>query len=704
MIIKKNTYEKVYYLLIIALLSYLTLFSYISELWFTTNDDIRHYLAPYSEWMDSAQAYGRIHHYVNGLYVQVTRLFDSYIYYRATHIVMMITMIFSFGWLISTTLRERYMGYIYMVLLATLWQNSGGHNMIGSYPFYVAFTVTSLLLTTIYFVKYLREEKRLYLWISLLFWIFTLKGSELWLLYLPMLLLFAYGESNKDGISKRIIASLSVAKWHIALTILSVVSYFVFKLYCGTSYSGSTIGTASFHTIFQTWMEYTFGLLPGLKFYYSLEDTGLKFMLGLISFKMFFVSSAVFVLLLFLRSKIENIHMEKRKYLLTIVIGLYTLFAPNFLISLTYKYQAWAGGERIKDYLYSSLSYFSIVFFIFLFLFVLRRWKPLYILFSFLIALIVFSTQLNNKYIGELYETHSKKFFIVDAFLQSKYIQKDILGHKILAPTLWDGMVVRDGVWNSYSKNRIGSEVNFIKKGKADEKIIYVTSELNKDAPFMIYSQKNIIKAIFTSVRRCNKNSPCYLIYIGDSTEEMSGTAIKQYSYDNNKLLSVSKLSEGKVIKDIILFEPKNIIKDSQVIALVDYNPLPLYAPATYGTEFISGVYRWEGEVGNFIWASGDVDMKLINGSGREARYRLQMELGTLKERNVIFSLNGKEVYEVHLKAGERFHKVDLSFDLPAGENRLKITTDVPAAEPGNGDHRKMSFSMGRVKYSIESR
>jgi len=693
--------ERGFYILSIILIAYLTLFSYIEDMKFTTNDDLIHYIATYSGWIELAKATGRVQHYMNGLYIQMTILFSDFIYYRTIHIITILSMIFAFGWLIKLSFRSRYMGYLYMLILSTLWQNSGGHNMIGSYPFYVAFTQLSLLLTIIFQIKYIRNNNKLFLILSIFFWILTIKGSELWILYLPIVMLFSFAESSMSSFYDRVISSVKYSMWHIIFVVISLTIYVWFKHYSSGGYDGSTISIPSYYIVVSAWLEYTFGLFPGLKFYYILQYLGWDYLLSIVDYKIVLVSISLFSFLFFLREKIENIEISSGKYKMIFIISIMALFIPNFLISLTHKYQVWAGGSMIVEYLYSSLSYFVIAFLISMLLFIARRRVYIYTFLIMVIAILSFFTGINNKYIGKLYETDSRKFFTLDAFLHSKYIENLKNDEKISAPEFMKFLKADSELLKEYSKRVVGKEVTFSSVKSSDKYLKFITGDLDKSTPFMIYSQKGVVKAILLSSDRCSSIKPCYLIHSGDPVYADNYLWINSYKDDHNNTIIKNIIKGDWRYRDTVMFEPTDIIKDNQIIAILDYDPSALYIPTIYGIEFLSGLYNWEGEIGEFVWASGDVKIKLTNNYKRKANYRLQMSLGTMKERDVIFSINGKEINRVHLATGERFNKVNFVFELPIGENILDITTDVKAAEPGNGDHRVLSFSMGNINYSI---
>jgi len=702
-------YEKIYYILIILTLAYMNIFYHIWEIRFGTNDDIRMFLGGYDFWTTDAKIQGRIEYYIGGLFAQIPLLFKNFLYYNIVRISIVLVMILTFGWFINTLFRNRYMGYIYMIIMSTLWQNSvtsfdhtEGHNLIYTYPFYIIFPIITFLITVIFFVKYIRYDNFKYMIVSLVFWILTLKGSEFWVMYLPILPMLVYIELPKNRFNISFFKAILYSKWHIILTIINIIIYLLFRSYNASHYNGNSINLSSIERILSSWMEYTFALLPGLKFYYTYEKVGIQYILNLINFEIIFVSISVFILLQILRKKIIDIHITSINYIYIVVIAIYALLAPNFLISLTYKYQDWSSSTPISDYLYSSFSYFVIAFFIFILLFAFKRLKIIYIIISIIISLLVLTTGINNRFVGMQYESMGKKFTMIDAFLNSKDITNSSEILNISAPSLWSGLVAYSDFWSKYAKHKNDKEINFIKGYKSNRTIEYISSKLDKSSPFMIYSENNIVQSIFVLSQKCNNITPCYLLYSGDALNFKNHLYVEIYIYNKATPIMIDKIDDSNSkYSEVLIYKPTNSINSDQIIALIDYNPLSFFKPTIYSIEFLSGLYNWEGGFGNFVWSSGDVKVRLINRNIKTTKYRLQLNLGTLQDRNVIFNINGKEIKKVHLKANTKSHKVDIYFELPIGDNILDITTDKPAIKPDTADNRLLSFSMANIIYKM---
>ena len=89
----------------------------------------------------------------------------------------------------------------------------------------------------------------------------------------------------------------------------------------------------------------------------------------------------------------------------------------------------------------------------------------------------------------------------------------------------------------------------------------------------------------------------------------------------------------------------------------------------------------------------------LDNSSGKESEYTLTTTIGTLKERSVWILVNGVKVESIDLNAGES-KMVKVVFKAKAGKNMLKFKTDKASEFPGNGDQRKLAFSLSTFSLS----
>lgn len=681
----------IFFSLSIMILIYLSIFFHIFDVQFMTHDDINHYVSDYKDWVKAAYLQGRIEFFIDGIYQHILLANTSYVYYRSWQIFTIIAIIFSLGFFINILLREKYIGYLYMILLATLWQNSVGHNLIGSYPLYKGIAFVFFLASLMTYIKYIRTNKRKYLIASLIFWSITLRGSEFWVVYLPFFVIFGFYELENNAIFKRFYRSIAVSKWHILLLIISTIVYYLFRESTSGGFSSNIMQIDSISTVISTWMKYTFGLTPGIQFYSNADFKGFDYILGMIDFQIIFTASFSFVLMIMIRKYIKDTDISKKSILVILLAGLYGIFAPNFLISLTHKYQYWAEGNAIIDYLYSSFSYFAIVLILFLILLLLRRRPKGYVSFSLFITILILGTLLNNKYIGNLQEEDNRKFFFLDAFLYSNYSKA--LGNKPIMFSNLSVIPVSAVDLKRLAKKRGKVDLNFIEKGQADNMLVYFGAQNHdKDDTYMIYVEDNITKAIFTSSKRCNKVNPCYIV--GSDRNTLDGLP---------KVIAFGK--ENFQYRDINLFELNEKIPFNEISSITIYNPETIYkysqAQKEYQIEFLDGILNWAGGYGQDAWSDGNVTAKIYNRRNFEAKREISFTLGTFEKRNISIYIDGKLIKRVSLAPQEFQVPVKLTLDLKPGQTLMELKTDASANFPGNGYGKKVTFLISNVSYGV---
>ena len=107
------------------------------------------------------------------------------------------------------------------------------------------------------------------------------------------------------------------------------------------------------------------------------------------------------------------------------------------------------------------------------------------------------------------------------------------------------------------------------------------------------------------------------------------------------------------------------------------------------------GFYGWEGEPGKFRWAGDNANIVLYNHKDEIETKIISFELGTLRDREIIITLNNQTLEKFKMKRGN-VSKHSYSLQLKQGKNTLRFETDEPAIVPGGVDNRKLLFSFGK--------
>lgn len=114
---------------------------------------------------------------------------------------------------------------------------------------------------------------------------------------------------------------------------------------------------------------------------------------------------------------------------------------------------------------------------------------------------------------------------------------------------------------------------------------------------------------------------------------------------------------------------------------------------------FQSGFIGWErfGASGFGSWTDGDASMLLVQPSSSTEKVHVSMMLGSPAARRVTVHYRGRTIATYGLSGTERLPIV-FDLDVTPGQSQLVMTTDRPAARPGNGDTRRIAFGVAGVR------
>ncbi|WP_416652698.1 hypothetical protein [Candidatus Pseudothioglobus sp. Uisw_086] len=676
------------------LISYFGFSIYILGVGSVTGDDLSHSSAASDYGTFAAYDQARIAHFFNAFLVPVPYLFDSHIYYKAIQIFTNIAFIVSIGAVLSILFKNKYIWYVYSILAITLWQNSDAHNLMVSYPFYIGFSIFTFSISSIFFIYYLRLSKDIYLLFSLVTWIFTSKGTEFYMMYFPMFFFIAYFESNKNNFKEKVKDTFRNIKWHALVTFFLFIAYVIFRNSVESSYAGSKV-SLDFSSFLSSLVTYSIGLAPGAQAYFNFKNYSIFEFTELIDPYIIVVSILVIYLLIILKEKIQQIDLSN-KYLLLVL--LYLTLAPNFLISLTTKYQYYVSYHGVNNYLYSSHSFFAIVFTIIIAL-TLSKKNVYYYILVVIISIFVLLTQVNNKLIGGEQTHYSEKYFLLDALLNSSYISNKGNEIKILAPTLWDEMTVvktetedywTDDAWTRYAQRKVKRDIKIERYASNNDAIIEYLIGNKNESSFLTYSEENKLQAIFVSSENCNKKNPCYLLSINES---LSGNVMQNTFITNDTIYKTQTLSSPNKENNygISTYLIKSDIEDRDMTVLLEYDPM---LKAQKIINFDAGFYPEE-NLGNdhWVWAfdNGIINIKSL----KNTKVELTISIKVASKRAVTFNLNDETIKENFIDTNIK--NISFIANLTKGDNQLKIVTDAQPIKLNEADDRVFSYAIFNI-------
>lgn len=671
---------------------------HIQGVLFTTADDLSISQLKYADHIKIAEGQGRYGFYLFGWFQTVPYLIDSFIYFKTIQILSIGSVAAAISIFAAILFRNKHFGFGLAILTLALWQNSEGHNFLTAYPFFVALQIVLFMLSLIFFLIYIRKSNNNYLFASLFFWFLVAFGAiDFWIIYLPLYFFILYYESTNLNFKKRILFALINIKWFVLIGFFLVVLFFWYKSFTGATYGGH-ITRFDMMRIFETWMTYAFGLLPGIQFYYDLGNYDIRYLIKSITFNMLFVSSLFAYVMLVMRNNLAGIFTGKKYYML-VVVGIYGIFAPVFLISLTLKYQEWALERGVNDYLYSAFSYFAIAYILLILFSLVAKKKYIYIFGVMIVALLSLSVQVHNGLVGEKQAKASEKLLMLNALLASDFI-KAKHQENILAPSLWDDSVaVREeklnywdaykNVWTDYAKIKYSKEVNIRESGNYKEKIDFIRSEKSLDSK-LYYIKDNYIEAIFTFKSACHSYSPCYVL--NHSSMDGLKNILTNTFINENQYANVEKLANPSgAYRNIHYFSLKNI-KEDDLIGMFNYNPLLNKKPMV---EFDSNFYRMETDGNNsWVWAKGESTITINYLDDHDVTLEMDIEPAVKSEFEI--QINGNAV-KLYLEDG-KVNNFALKAFLKKGENHIRFIPLAKAIRLSEVDPRFFAFRLFAIK------
>jgi len=651
---------------------------------FDTNDDMIVAMSDYNFWIGCARGQGRIGFLFGGPFTWVPYIFNNIIYFKFIQIFSILLLIISLGILAGVLLRNRFIGYLFVALLLTLWQNSiHQHNMLVAFPFSVTFFATLYVLSYILLIFYLRAKRLWFLLGSLFFWLVTMFTNEIWFSYLPILVAIVFIECKQKN-WLNFFKVLNIIKWHLAITIICLFAYWAYKYYYPSEYEGNTLHSFNISRICIAIATYSAGLFPGFKFFIDIKR-GYIDIYNILNANAFTISIILFVLLLWIKDKIFLKKIKLSKYLVCFSAIIYAIITPNILISLTSKYQVWVEAGT-TDYLYSSYSFFAIALLFTIILYIFARRRILYILSALIISSLAYSVQVNNAIVAECQAHDASKWVLIDAFLESHIYKDSNKLDSISAPTLWNWTLFQPDYWTRYFKNKTGRDVNVLKTSGAIASLTYV-EQSTFDGGYLIYSVDSIVHTIYTQSKHVNRNKLCYLISMGDN----AGINL----IDDRQLLTVPNgtircfvLSDGFRIKGVTVFEIGQQVKLNELLGFTTTNPNVFHKPVV---NYLSGFYDLEMDV-NSTWRWSSNAGKISINSHENQSVNIVLDVILVSPGNLTCKVNDSTKCFIFKESLTK--EIEIKTELKKGNNILSLESNIKPVSLNPNDPRVFSFRL----------
>lgn len=484
---------------------------------------------------------------------KIPHLINEFWFWKSTQIAMFIISILSIAYFLKIVFQNRYIAYLYTLLFISFMQFTFQHNILFAYPLYFHFAITTIAFSGILLIKYFETKTIWRLILSITLYAIALMTYEMHLIYSILILFLTLKYKNKFG---DILKTLSP---YILITLLYIAIDFYFKFYLQSrTYSGTTIELNSIVDILRAILFYTSSSMPTFVAIF-LEDINKIYLNKVVDInftieaiwiiKSLIVLGVSYYLLRELKDKLE---LKFIYYSLS--ISLFFIFAPNILISLTGKYQAWA---KNYDFHYVTTHYSSIamsIFIILFALFIIQKIKSRYYSIALLISIslffgaISFATDFANSYTIRSLTLSSAKWRVIDSWTQTDSFKNLKNGSIVDGKSLWRHqysiMRVPNNYWSKYVKNQTSKVINIRNRYLKSDKLLLFQNFETSNTILIFYSKKDKLATLIS-----NENYRKYNIEIEYKNRKytLSLNRVKSSLYTNS-IDNVENIDKLKIL------------------------------------------------------------------------------------------------------------------------------------------------------------
>lgn len=719
--ISNSSFEKK--LIILIFLLSLSFMHYLYGISFTTMDDLWFSLLSlhnglYAETVQWALDQGRFQYFFVTPILQISHIIESAFYYNIWTFIGFITISSSLVYFISYFLKNRFIGILCMIYLLALYQNGWGHNLITSYSFYIWFSLSTFIISMIYLDKYIKTKsnKTFYLYNILVFYSFSNESIVLFFILFSFYII----SENWGLLKNKKIKSLIFIYGSL---IIYLIVYFSFKMFGATelSYEGTNLNL-DVMAIFKTLWQYSISGIPG---YYFLDGTYTNiisnfqedmpynyFDILLLSIG---ITGVIKVIAIIFSSYVIAYKLRKNLNFLinnksTMNMGLFLIsfvFASNFLVALTPKYQAWVIKYEDVSYTSSSFSFIGfILLFIIIFILITKINKEFYfkitlVLYITSISLLSLFTSYTNFYLKLDQIQSTQKWILVDKMIDSKAFKgipplSNILGTSLIS-NVHGILNTDDRYWTSYINIKTGhgkdSRGILIKTEDIDKSnytIRYDESSIKNVRAYLLLEDKinNTIYGYFSdSIRNYQivgkaENDSTIKIFINErlifTTYTRDGIfEVENININKNDILKISYSS--KIIENSLIFNASTVKSNFSGVKYIYYKGF-------YKDE---GTHRWSGPNNKSV-------IKINNRSKNNVITSLSFSISSLRKKKVNIYINNKLIETLHIdKINKKYDIILKHLVLNKGTNYLEFDDLIGTMSPQNSsDTRKLGFSI----------
>lgn len=432
-----------------------------------------------------AHTAGRFYFLVTLPFYRLPYVFDNLLIANGVNLAFVAIGVVLLGAIIKKLFCDKWMGLLAMVVFLAFLSIKGNWNPITNLRWYFTFTFDLLLLSFYLLLSYRNSNKRVHLIISVISFAVALLFYEVYLLYLPLLIIFAVKPEVYRSEKKLLKKCLWVLRFSwpfllVAFVYLSI--YFGFRVLYPATYAGTSFAPdLKIYQSYQAMLRLARGSYPlyfiaenKMVFYEGSEklfnhySTLKEFLLSIKALSLIKSFIVAFLFYYFLsRAKRSNI----KALLLIMFVAVLYIYLPHLPLALSSKYTK---IDYLNNYLTTYFGYFSMILFL-TGLFSLVPFihkKLLKEVVNGILVFIVFSGSLLTDYINDSMLTGLRgpynRQLCIDTFIETDEFKQLPSKTKLYSPNLYSKNYSTGGYsnqfkWEYYTEPKTGKDVSFLR-------------------------------------------------------------------------------------------------------------------------------------------------------------------------------------------------------------------------------------------------
>lgn len=727
--------------LLIAVLGIITLYPVVLT-GYTTNDDMNMAIEKFGYFQESflnpAKIQGRFNFLLTVPLSRVPFLIENPIYFHLFRTGSTIVAIASFSLLLSHIFASAYIGFLSSSIFLILVQNNWDHNALTSYPFVFNFIFICFIISFYFFTKFLKNniERDGIISGAFFFVAMMIESFALFLILfggVSFVYKYKFGAYRGRKLWGEVFRSL---KWLLRFFGLYLIFYVSWRTYFNSSYDGNTLSFTDLKLTIRVIYELSCSAFPfaSLRLFFNPEKYAVVSAeyaistLGLIKgmqIEWLIKALVSFCLIFFLLKKLTRVQVKNN--LLWYALGLFFIFIflPNILLGFTPKYKNWI-LNGVDSYVYTYYSLFGFVGFVSILVLLglntTKNRSSLSICYSLVMAFsfsfLAFVVEVSNSFYFKDQRLSHSRWVIVSKFLNSSCFKTLNNGDFIYGPSLFTSTrgiaAINSEYWSDYifyktkKKIKVISSADELKNTNVSNFKLYYMKFFQEPVSYnqiLIYSEIKDPYSLIDGIAASHE----FVIYSLSKNKRMTMLGSwrnKKASQFDLEINGIADIQDSSGIFITELFFERGVrevyVKSSEQILLETvmfsyYMNQPTFTGLSYETG--EGFYTWElSRNGNsrWIWSSGNAHLLLINSGIEKKTAILKMKLSAFMAQKITFRL-GTFSKTFDLRGSQRI-SIEFPLILDTGTSYLEIITNRQGISPGNGDSRKLAFSVSDLK------